>query len=277
MEQVGTSLERREAENNLALGILHSLAGGRPTGTLSAETLTAVVEDGGQPVLALVMTPPMQLIMAGVASGIVSSEAVQIAVEGLAALGASVPGVVGEPEIAAAFAQAWEAKTGCSSETVMSQRIYRLDKVNEILRGPGDLRNAEEADTELVARWIHDFSIDSREPVSYDTAVRKANDSIGESSLYLWENDGKPVSMAKSARPTRHGVVISLVYTPPSLRGKGYATSCVTALSQLLLDRGYRFCSLYTDLSNPTSNHIYQNIGYRPVQDSVALRFVQSC
>ncbi len=222
---VGASLERREAENNLALGILHSLAGGRPTGTLPAEPLTAVVEDGGQLVLALVMTPPMQLIMAGVASGTVSREAVQTAVEGLAALGASVPGVVGEPEIAAAFAQDWEAKNGCSSETVMNQRIYRLDKVNEIPRGPGDLRNAEEADTELVARWIHDFSIDSREPVSYDTAVRKANDSIGESSLYLWENDGKPVSMAKSARPTRHGVVISLVYTPPSLRGKACCAS----------------------------------------------------
>ncbi|NLT43149.1 MAG: GNAT family N-acetyltransferase, partial [Anaerolineae bacterium] len=47
----------------------------------------------------------------------------------------------------------------------------------------------------------------------------------------------------------------------------------VAALSQMLLDRGRRFCFLYTDLANPTSNHIYQEIGYHPVADSVMLRF----
>lgn len=46
-----------------------------------------------------------------------------------------------------------------------------------------------------------------------------------------------------------------------------YASACVAALSQLILDEGKEFCTLFTDLANPTSNHIYQQIGYRPVCD----------
>ncbi len=276
LASVGAYLEQREAESNLALGLLYSLAEGR-RGIEQAAPLMAAVENSGRPVLVLVMTPPNQLVIADIESGSALLEAIRIAVESLAALGVAVPGVIGDPDTASAFAQAWEGQNGCSSEVVMNQRIYRLDHVNEVPRGPGDLRIAKEADTELVANWIREFSVevDIGEPMPYDTAVRKAGDSIGERSLYLWEDHGEPVSMAKRARPTRHGVVISLVYTPPALRGKGYATSCVASLSQLLLEEGYQFCSLYTDLSNPTSNHIYQNIGYKPVRESVDLRFIQ--
>ena len=74
--------------------------------------------------------------------------------------------------------------------------------------------------------------------------------------------------MAATARPTRRGVGVNLVYTPPPLRGKGYASSCVAALSQLQLDSGYQFCVLYTDLANPTSNSIYHKIGYVALCDS---------
>jgi predicted GNAT family acetyltransferase len=38
-------------------------------------------------------------------------------------------------------------------------------------------------------------------------------------------------------------------------------------LSQILLQQGYKYCFLFTDLANPTSNHIYQAIGYRSVGD----------
>ena len=53
----------------------------------------------------------------------------------------------------------------------------------------------------------------------------------------------------------------------PEFRGRGYASNCVAALTQKMLDQGRKFCFLYTDLSNPTSNKIYQQIGYRPVCD----------
>ena len=73
--------------------------------------------------------------------------------------------------------------------------------------------------------------------------------------------------MAGFSGATPNGIRVNLVYTPPEYRKKGYATSCVAALSQTLLDQGRKYCFLFTDLANPTSNHIYQTIGYQPVCD----------
>ena len=81
--------------------------------------------------------------------------------------------------------------------------------------------------------------------------------------------------MAGQGPHSSHGITVNLVYTPPELRGRGYASACVAALSQQLLDAGWEFCTLYTDLANPTSNSIYQRIGYRPVCDSNEYHFAQ--
>ena len=85
--------------------------------------------------------------------------------------------------------------------------------------------------------------------------------------LLIWEKDGVPVSMAGYAGPTPSGIRIGAVYTTPEQRKNGYASAVTAGLSQHLLDIGYKFCFLFTDLLNPTSNHIYQQIGYVPVCD----------
>lgn len=79
--------------------------------------------------------------------------------------------------------------------------------------------------------------------------------------------------MAAVARPTLHGITVNLVYTPPEQRGRGFASNCVAALSQRMLDGGYQFCTLFTNLANPTSNDIYQQIGYRSIADFNEYRF----
>ena len=76
--------------------------------------------------------------------------------------------------------------------------------------------------------------------------------------------------------PTPNGIRIGPVYTPPELRGRGYASALTAQVSQLQLDRGRRFCFLYTDLANPTSNAIYMRIGYERVCDSRELAFVRT-
>ena len=71
----------------------------------------------------------------------------------------------------------------------------------------------------------------------------------------------------------KNGTVISLVYTPPELRSRGYATSSVYQLTKKLLIGGYKFCSLFTDLANPASNHIYPKIGFVPLGDTLEFDF----
>jgi uncharacterized protein len=64
-----------------------------------------------------------------------------------------------------------------------------------------------------------------------------------------------------------------MVYTPKHYRNKGYATACVAQLTKKLLEDGWEFTALYTDLNNPTSNNIYKKIGYRWIGESAEYRF----
>ena len=77
-------------------------------------------------------------------------------------------------------------------------------------------------------------------------------------------------AVASSPGITRVGPV----YTPPEHRRRGYATALVAAWTSELLRRGARRCMLFTDHANPTSNSIYQAVGYRPAGDSLLLDFV---
>jgi hypothetical protein len=63
------------------------------------------------------------------------------------------------------------------------------------------------------------------------------------------------------------------VYTPPELRGRGYASALTAHVSAEQLAAGRSFCFLYTDLANPTSNRIYVALGYERVCDSVEYAF----
>ena len=79
-----------------------------------------------------------------------------------------------------------------------------------------------------------------------------------------------PVCMAAYARPTANGIAINGVFTPAEHRCRGYASALVGAVSQMSLDSGKKFCTLCTDLDNPTSNSIYQKIGYKSVGAFIA-------
>src|SRR5690606_19300246 len=141
--------------------------------------------------------------------------------------------------------------------------------VNRDLIGEGILRLADENDLEFVAQGMYDFEIDTglNDAPNKEKCYEAIRNRLPEKNIFLWEDKGKVVSMAAKSRPTQNGATVNLVYTPKELRKKGYATSCVAALSQHLLDSGYKFCSLFTDLANPISNSIYMKIGYKPVGD----------
>jgi predicted GNAT family acetyltransferase len=134
---------------------------------------------------------------------------------------------------------------------------------------PGHLAPARREDTDTLVSWIKGFSEDTGEEGNPEDILEAG---LKNHTLFVW-HDRKPVSMAASSRPTPNGICVNLVYTPPELRKQGYATATVSALSRMLLERGKSFCSLYTDLANPTSNSIYQKIGYRPVLDCYHYRF----
>ena len=103
--------------------------------------------------------------------------------------------------------------------------------------------------------------------------MRRASEGwLADRLVWLWETQGAPVSMAVVQGPTPGGIRVGMVYTPPAQRGRGHASTLVAALSQQLLDAGRRACFLFTNLANPTSNGIYQQVGYVKVDEALLVR-----
>lgn len=259
-------LEADEAANNLMLGIALRLASGNVPPNWGAPYLAVVTDQGDHVAAAAAMTPPFKLVVYG--HGDVWQPAFEPLAHDLRSGGWYVPGVLGPSEISLAFAATWQTLMGHPYRPGMRQRVYELRRVAHRGDAPGQLRAATTDDIDLLAAWAlafhHEALPGQMQPAeARDTVERR----VAAGDLFVWQDNDDIVSMAARSRPMPHGITVNLVYTPPELRGRGYATACVAALSQRLLDSGYDFCCLFTDLSNPTSNSIYQRIGYRPVCD----------
>jgi predicted GNAT family acetyltransferase len=259
-------LEEDEVTNALMLGICGQLID--DPDRYKSDPYLATVSLSHELVFAAIMTPPHKLIVSSVRDDY--AEAPELVVLDLLESGWSVPGVLGPLDAALDFAEVWSDLTGAEYRQGMLQRLYKLTKVIAPVGTPGELRVATPNDIDLLVDWIDRFHRDALGQGPIGIGARElAEARVRDRKTYLWHDEGTPVSMAAETRPVSRGTSVSLVYTPPEHRRKGYATACVAALSQLLLDEGHEYCTLYTDLSNPTSNSIYQKVGYVPVGDFV--------
>jgi hypothetical protein len=185
--------------------------------------------------------------------------------------GAPLPGVVGPAAEARRFAERWSAQNGAAARLEVAERVFSIERVTPPARpASGAWRLVDARDRDLVAQWVVAFSAEAMpgnppilDPLAMaDRWVARVG-RIG----YVWEDGGRVVSLVGASGETPNGIRIGPVYTPPEFRGRGYATSLTAAATSDLLDRGRRFVFLFTDLANPTSNKIYQEIGYQPVCD----------
>ncbi|WP_408006266.1 GNAT family N-acetyltransferase [Pseudalkalibacillus sp. A8] len=267
-------LLKDEALNNLPLGIMHRCIENEEKGISDGTTpfFASITDSKQNMVLILIMTPPYNLGIFGDRSHPHLKEAIELAIEKLKALPVNIPGVIGSGILAGLFAESWCAANKISYETAMEQYIFKLTKVNNVCQSPGFIRLATMDDIDLLSKWGYEFSYVTETPFTKELARKKTKEFILQESLYVWE-DKQLVSMARKARGTSNGISVNYVYTPKEYEKRGYATSCVAELSRILLRDGYGFCTLYTDLSNPTSNSIYKKIGYKPIGDSIVYQF----
>lgn len=268
---VSPYLLRDEASHNLTFGILGTI---RHDTTRYADPHFALVRDAGEILFVAVRTPPHRQIVSLAAA----PEAVIALAEALYADGLTLPGVTGPAEESLRFAETWSRLSGQGFRLNVPMRTYKLERVNAVTGVPGHLRRATQADRELLVDWLIAFEAEAlpNDAPRRDEAERIVDFRLKSSvaGFYVWD-DNAMVSMLGYGGPTPHGIRIGPVYTPPELRGRGYASACVARASQQLLDQGYQFCFLFTDLENPTSNHIYQVIGYEGVCDFAEYAFTQ--
>ncbi len=229
----------------------------------------ATVNNGDEIHAAALRTPPhnIQVTRAHPA-------AIEQLVDNVHALYPDLPGVLGPSDAARRFAELWTARTGVAFRSGVAQRIFQLVEVVPVPDVRGRMRAATPDDFELAIEWRMAFDMEAFGRQDREQAERLAQLGITADNrgLCFWE-DQQLVSMAGYSGPTPNGMRVGPVYTPPAFRRHGYGSALTAALSQRLIDSGRRFCFLFTDLSNPTSNSIYQRIGYRPVVDVDEYRF----
>ena len=261
-------LEEQEAANNLILGIANSLTKESPSNNDAAPILLSVMLEE-VPVSAALCTPPFNLIL--YCREQIRDLALKQLTDFLSQKKYILPGVIGSKPTAERFAEIWSAMHNLKVKLEVDQMVYKLSAVEPLIYAEGELVQATPNEHGLIVDWVKQFSRDIHQSVFSDRAEIITRNLIESGKVYLWK-DKDFVSMAGCSRATTHGITITYVFTPPAFRKRGYASSCVAQLSKKMLDK-YDFCTLYTDLANPTSNQIYKRIGYQPIDHSHQIAF----
>lgn len=261
-------LQTKESVNNIILGSCLRLADSK--NDAEKQPYFAAVKDETGLLLVAMLTPPFSITIYSHKSD--CTKELELIVNDLIEEKWEVSGVIAPVKISKTFANLWTKKTSSALIEGLNMRAYELTKVNKVPIIAGKFRVAKEEDLEIISKWIVDMEKEQDSVISIERAMEITEDKIKHRQLFIWE-DKTPISMACTARPTVNGIVVNMVYTPKEFRGRGYATSCVATLSEYLLHQGYKFCSLFTDLSNSTSNSIYIKIGYKAICDFKGYKF----
>jgi predicted GNAT family acetyltransferase len=234
------------------------------------DSLLMTVSDNGTVVGAAIQTPPYPL-----ACNAIPLAAMGSVVADLAARFPNLAGVRGVRNTAVSFADSWRAVTGRAGTMSTEDRLYRLGTLRKPSGVAGSPRLAAGDDRALLVEWVELFFEETFSQVRDEPAgerfIDRANQVGGR--FVVWTVDAAPVSMAMLRAPAAGVSRIGPVFTPRHRRGRGYGSAITAAAADLAHRRGTADVVLFADLANPTSNAIYQNIGFEPVVDSAQIDF----
>ncbi len=268
------TLATEPARNTLLLTVFDRLTteGPHAFGDRDPQLLTWYDADGSVSG-ALLRTPPFPFVLSDVPTQSIDS-LVDLILDGGSGLDGGEINLPAPCE--APFVTAWTARAGSEPRVLERFRLYRLDELVAPNPAPsGKPRLATEEDVALVADWIEAFWDEVEHAIPDGgrvLALRMAAGRVAEGVFWLWlDESGSPVSLAGHTPITAGMGRIGPVYTPPELRGHGYAAGATTAATRGASGRGAGEVLLFTDLANPISNRLYQRLGYRPVSDRARL------
>ncbi|WP_234835158.1 GNAT family N-acetyltransferase [Mycolicibacterium stellerae] len=265
--EIAEPLYRRDpVGNTIELTLLRSARFGD-------DALLTTVWDDGAAIGAALQTPPYPLVCNGI-----PAEARQAVAKELAGIRPDMSGVRGRRDTAMAFAEAWRATTGRDGAVTTEERLYRMGTLQPPAGVPGKHRDATAADNDLLVDWVEHFFVETfshqRDAAAGRRFVDNAN-AVGD-RFVLWDQSGRPVSMAMLRAPAAGVSRIGPVFTPRNARGHGYGSAVTAAASDLARSGGVDDVVLFADLANPTSNAIYQRIGFEAVADFVRIDFADA-
>ena len=198
--------------------------------------------------------------------------------------------VLGTIRLSLAPPWCWSAVTPTGAMAVRSDRGYPVhvdgswtpDELDALahelarlpeLRGIGGPVKVVNDVVERLRSWYAAFAAEAGATDSGVDRNRVIDRALTAGECWLWQDpSGAPVSLA-ARRPVIAGSArIGPVFTPAQHRARGYGSAVTAAATADVLDDG-AVPVLFTDLANPTSNAIYERLGYQAVQDRLSVDF----
>lgn len=273
-------LLQRESHNSLILGVARSQQRETPAEFTPRRrrSLYLTVSGPAGPALVALSSAGRRLLLAG--DGAADGAALEALVAALHAAPGVIPTLFAAENLARRFAGRWTRATGQAASLIERQQLLQLTAVTIPPDcPPGRLRPATVRESDVLGDWLMDFQgITGHHDAGDRHAAGVLIDGLlARKDLYVWDAGDnatpRPVCMAARGRATARGVAVSLVYTPPEERGRGYATACIAHLSRLLLESDWQFCTLFTDVTKELARTLYGRIGYQPIAAFTAYRF----
>ena len=254
-------LIENEAQNSL---LISNAQRGKEKDRDTSSWFCATVKGGGNVIVSAMCTPPYNIAVYETGNKH-DGEAAELLARELFNAGYILPGVTAEKITAELFSESYARLVQKDTRVHKTFNLMQLDKLSEINFTPGYIREITEDDLYYTPYWEKGFAEDCNLGNGDIAAIAEIHKKwVGKNELYVWI-DKVPVSMAGNNRSMINGSTVGRVYTPPHYRNKGYCTSCVWYLSKIILEKGFKFASLFADADYPVSNKVYQKIGYRNV------------
>jgi uncharacterized protein len=226
------------------------------------------VSTGGDVTGIAILTPPRGLLLSPMAHATAA-----LIADAVADLDVRSSGAEGPIDVATSFAERYCSRTGATFATDLDLRMLALRHVTRPRAVSGACRPSTLADRDTVIDWITDFNAEAMPGHEPPPAAHVEKRLTLPETIWIWDVGGRPTSLCWQSVNAAGIVRISAVYTPPGERGHGYASANVASVSQRALDLGASACVLFTDRTNPTSNKVYEAIGYDWVADCMAYAF----
>ena len=254
-------LEQDPVRNTVLLTVLDMLRTGGGYDDAAPWFAWAVAD--GATVGAALRTPPYKVALSGMTADAADALGRELVAH-------DMPGAFGDLATVAAFADA--------ARRTHAVRIREIQYVQDAVvappPAPGTARAYADIDADIYVQWESDFAAEAGVMRSADPLGSLRNRIGTGGGLWFWEVDGRPVSMCGRSGAVAGVPRIGPVWTPPEQRRCGYAAMITAHVCQGAFDDGARACTLFADAANPTSNGIYERIGFRPVAETVEADFV---
>jgi predicted GNAT family acetyltransferase len=247
-------LMQTEINNNLIIGLIKSYEN---VSEIPDNVIVLTVFDEMEPRLTFFKNTSKGIL----AGNNADKEDCELLIEYLQNQGVLLEGLVGDEKYADVFMNLYPQEINSIKKLIS----HELSIVNQVPLSNGLARLANESEIALLAHWFFLFQEEEKlfPQKTAEGFIQHVQNLINKSLIYVWEINNEIVSMATIVRETPNFQIVGAVYTPVNQRKKGYASSLVHFLSQFILDNGKK-AGLFTNASNPTSNKIYQKIGYNP-------------